>query len=96
MMGGSEELDGWALSCRIFCQVLFKELVVGRWRDGGRDRRTCGTIGGRCGFQDFLSGLVRSGRSYARARSLDVAKSVGGHVWFVAADHIWGEVGVVV
>jgi hypothetical protein len=81
---------------KVSVELGFKELVVGRWRDGGRDRRTCETIGGRCGFQDFLCGLVRSGRSYARARNLNVAESVGGHVWFVAADHIWGEVGVVV
>jgi hypothetical protein len=26
----------------------------------------------------------------ARARSLDVAESVGWHVWFVVADHVWG------
>ena len=51
---------------------------------------------GRVGLQDFLSGLIGSGGPDARARSLDVAESVGWHVWFVAVDHVWGEVGIIV
>ncbi len=40
--------------------------------------------------------LVRSCRSCTGARSLNVAKCMCGQVGFVAVDHFWGEIGIVV
>jgi hypothetical protein len=62
-----------------------------RWQElARRGTRTqiLWTTVGRGVFQNFFSGLVPSGGSYARARSLNVAEGVGWQVWFVAADHI--------